>query len=369
MFHHKLMIRRTKLMYYNNIRRLTVTKSFFLQQYRGVTNQPIFDKFTEASTIVKDLDLNGKTYLVTGATSGLGLEVAKTLVSAGAHVVMGIRNLEKGQGVSKNIVREFPEAKLDMLHLDLLDILSIKKASEEYLRKRWKLDGLILNAGAYAPSEPFNNLDGLNSTFQANYLGHFYLLSQLKQRLIESRPSRVVTLSSVTTTFMLKSLKNEMSSEDFVKEVVLTGGRGRLELGKQYAKAKLCNTMMIKKLDREMSVQYPEVRAYAVDPGSFIDTNIAVEAYGSVSKLTMKLARPFSKSVSNGAATILFAAVHPAAESLRGCHIVDNKAGEDPKSVNPTVFNTDFQDAVCKRSSELVTEALARREKLEKGQS
>ncbi|CAD5215921.1 unnamed protein product [Bursaphelenchus xylophilus] len=315
---------------------------------------PKFGRHTTAKDVVQGMDLTNKTYLITGATSGLGQEVAITLAEAGAHVVMAIRDLNKGDLVRSHIYTNTCYRKVDIIRMDLLDLSSVVDAANEFKKNGWDLHGLILNAGAYAPNPGFNELDNLNSALQTNYLSHFFLTLLLKDVLIKSAPSRIVSLTSVMTKYL--RMNQKVNATQFLEQLIETGGRGTRKYH-QYAKSKLCNIMLMKKMHRDLHCH--GVSTYAVDPGSFINTRIAAENYGWLRELVCLMASPFSKEVAEGAATVIFAAIHPAAETMSGKNLVNHKVKES--TIHPAANNEVFQDALYSHSCAMIERVLSMR--------
>uniref|UniRef100_A0A914CXM1 Uncharacterized protein n=1 Tax=Acrobeloides nanus TaxID=290746 RepID=A0A914CXM1_9BILA len=158
-------------------------------------NKPKYGGSTTAVKVLKDVDLTGKTILITGTTAGIGRETARSLALKGAHVVMANRNVNLSQELRDEIYKETSYRKIDIIQLDLNSLASVKHASEEFLSKGWPLNVLILNAGVNnAPNRATK--DGYESTFGINHLGHFYLTYLLMNKLRESAPSRLVVVSS-----------------------------------------------------------------------------------------------------------------------------------------------------------------------------
>lgn len=93
----------------------------------------------------------GKTILITGANNGLGFEATKVLSKKGGHLIMTARNLQKGKEALNAIKKENPNAKLDLMQLDLADLNSIRKFSDEFHSKYSKLDVLVNNTGVMNP--------------------------------------------------------------------------------------------------------------------------------------------------------------------------------------------------------------------------
>jgi NAD(P)-dependent dehydrogenase (short-subunit alcohol dehydrogenase family) len=130
-------------------------------------------------------DQTGKTAVVTGANSGLGLAISRELARAGASVVMAVRNVEKG--------RQAAGAEARIEHLDLADLASIRAFAQRLPEPR--IDVLINNAGVMAPPRRLT-ADGFESQFGTNHLGHFALTGLLLPKLRQASDPRVVTQSS-----------------------------------------------------------------------------------------------------------------------------------------------------------------------------
>jgi NAD(P)-dependent dehydrogenase (short-subunit alcohol dehydrogenase family) len=133
-------------------------------------------------------DQTGKTAVVTGANSGLGLSIARELARAGAKVVMACRNVEKGKQAAASVGSQ---ARVEQL--DLASLASVREFAERLDDER--VDVLINNAGVMAPPRQLT-VDGFESQFGTNHLGHFALTGLLLSRLLGASDPRVVTMSS-----------------------------------------------------------------------------------------------------------------------------------------------------------------------------
>ncbi|MGV6804437.1 MAG: SDR family NAD(P)-dependent oxidoreductase [Ruegeria sp.] len=141
-------------------------------------------------------DLSGKTYLITGANSGVGLETTRQLVKQGAHVVMACRRVDAGEDARKT----FQDLKgtSEVMRCDLADLASVHAFAEDFKSKHTRLDGLGCNAGAVIMGNDAKySKDGFEMTLAANYFGHFLLTELLLDMLKASAPSRVYIISSV----------------------------------------------------------------------------------------------------------------------------------------------------------------------------
>jgi NAD(P)-dependent dehydrogenase (short-subunit alcohol dehydrogenase family) len=135
-----------------------------------------------------------KTYIVTGASSGLGKESAALLARLGANVVMLCRNEEKGQLALKEIVQRSSNPKIDLIIADLSKSDSLTKFAEEFTRRHDRLHGLLCCAGVRTYDRRIS-CDGLEVMFATEYLGHFSLTNLLLPALISGSPARVVTVA------------------------------------------------------------------------------------------------------------------------------------------------------------------------------
>jgi NAD(P)-dependent dehydrogenase (short-subunit alcohol dehydrogenase family) len=140
-------------------------------------------------------DQTGRTAVVTGANGGLGLETARALGAAGAHVVMAVRNQEKAGAAVEDIHRTAPEASLELVALDLSSQASVREAAEQILAAHPRLEILVNNAGVMGIPER-KTADGFEMQFGTNHLGHWSLTALLMPALLRPGGARVVTVTS-----------------------------------------------------------------------------------------------------------------------------------------------------------------------------
>ena len=145
-------------------------------------------------------DLTGKTFIVTGANSGIGFEATKAFAMNNAKVIMGCRNLERAQAAKDKILAEFKNADLDIILLNLMSFDSIETFANEVNAKYSKLDVLLNNAGimsvSYGPTE-----NGLEKQIGVNHFGHYYLTMSLLPLLNKTTDSRIVNIASIAHRF------------------------------------------------------------------------------------------------------------------------------------------------------------------------
>ena len=212
-------------------------------------------------------NLNGKTYVITGTTSGTGFEAAKILLSKGAKVVMLNRNLKKSedtiatlkQTLSKNI--EVINIRMDLASLD-----SVKNAAEEVLKTVPQIDALICNAAiAQVPKQTFT-VDGFESQIGVNHYGNFLLQGLLYSR-IEASKGRIVTVGSMGYNLGIKTIQFDDMNWD--KNYSPNG---------VYSQSKLAQIMCVYELQNQLKkAGKTDVKVYACHPGasstSLIKTN------------------------------------------------------------------------------------------------
>ncbi len=140
-------------------------------------------------------DLSGRTAVVTGANSGLGLEVARALAGARAHVVMAVRNRAKADRARDAILRAVPGARLEVVELDLASLASVRTAAAHIVSAHDRIDVLVNNAGVMAVPER-RTPDGFEMQLGVNHLGHWALTSHLLPALADTPGTRVVSVTS-----------------------------------------------------------------------------------------------------------------------------------------------------------------------------
>ena len=245
-------------------------------------------------------DQSGRTALITGANSGLGLETARALAQRGARVVVACRGLAKAEATCQDLAGD-GGGELIPLELNLADLASVRHGAAE-IAARWSaIDLLINNAGVMAPPRQLS-AQGFELQFAVNHLGHFALTQQLLPVL---RPgARVVHVSSGASYF------GSIAFDDLQ-------GEQRYDAWAAYAQSKLANVMTALELQRRLDAQGAEVRSIAAHPG-LARTNLqptSVAARGSrVEALAYRLMDPLFQSAAMGALPQLFAATAPAAK-------------------------------------------------------
>jgi NAD(P)-dependent dehydrogenase (short-subunit alcohol dehydrogenase family) len=141
-------------------------------------------------------DQAGKLIVVTGANSGIGKEAARRLAAAGAHVVLAVRTVAKGEQARAEILAQHPSAQLEVRRVDLAELASVREFADGMATDGIPVDLLINNAGVMAPPRRMTTADGFELQFGSNFLGPFALTVRLMPLVLAAASPRVVTMSS-----------------------------------------------------------------------------------------------------------------------------------------------------------------------------
>jgi NAD(P)-dependent dehydrogenase (short-subunit alcohol dehydrogenase family) len=200
-------------------------------------------------------DQTGRTAVVTGANTGLGFETAAALAGRGAHVVLAVRNLEKGKQAAASITAATPGADVALQELDLTSLESVRAAAAQLRSDYDRIDLLINNAGVmYTPKS--TTKDGFELQFGTNHLGHFALTGLLLDRLLPVAGSRVVTVSSLG-----HRIRAAIHFDDLQWE-------GRYSRVGAYGQSKLANLLFTYELQRRLAPRGTTIAAAAHPGGS-----------------------------------------------------------------------------------------------------
>jgi NAD(P)-dependent dehydrogenase (short-subunit alcohol dehydrogenase family) len=198
-------------------------------------------------------DQTGRTAVITGANTGLGYETATALAAKGAHVVLAVRNTDKGDDAAARITSAHQGATVDVQKLDLTSLDSVRQAADELRSKHDTIDLLINNAGVMMTPKGTTQ-DGFELQFGTNHLGHFAFTGLLLDRLLPVSGSRVVTVSSVGHRFARNGIR--FDDLQWEKDYSRVGA---------YGQAKLANLMFTYELQRRL--QGTNTIAAAAHPG------------------------------------------------------------------------------------------------------
>ncbi|CAJ0608266.1 unnamed protein product [Cylicocyclus nassatus] len=308
---------------------------------------------TTALQVLEDVDLTGRTFLITGTTSGIGTETARALALKGGHVVMANRNIVKSDALKERILAEKPDAKIDMIMCDLSSLQSVQAAANEYKSKHWPIHALILNAGVFSPVQK-TTIDGLESSFGVNHVAHQYLVRELLPVLRQSHARIVIVSSHSHNHTGLKP--DDMSFQEKLTKLCPTECT---EFGyRHYACSKLCNVLMGMKLHRDENRH--GISVYMLHPGTMIGTEIS-RSYGFLGKFWNVVSKPFTKSLEQGAATTVYCAASPEVLYLSGKYW--ESCWDDEKNLDAELArDLTLQDALWEKTDILLDKYEAHRQ-------
>ncbi|CAH1270807.1 WWOX [Branchiostoma lanceolatum] len=285
-----------------------------------------FDGHSTALQVLQGRDLTGRVAMVTGANCGIGFETARSLALHGAHVILACRDLHKGNQAAKVIRAERASVQVEVLQLDLASLRSVKQLADNFRLRELPLHFLILNAGLFGVPWQLTE-DGLESIFQVNHLGQFYLTQLLEDILVKSAPARVVMVTSESHRFV--ELKGLPLTEEW-----LSPSSDRVWPVEQYNRTKLCNVLFSQELHRRLSRR--GVCSNALHPGNMMATNLARNWW--FYRLLFLLVRPFTKSLQQGAATSVYCGTARELEGIGGmyfnncCRCIPSPDGQNERA-------------------------------------
>jgi NAD(P)-dependent dehydrogenase (short-subunit alcohol dehydrogenase family) len=274
---------------------------------------------TTTDEVITGIDLSGKLAVVTGASAGIGVETVRALASAGAQVVMAVRDTAKGEKAAEQIRESVPDARLEIRELDLASLESVRAFGERFRSEHDSLDLLINNAGVMA-CPPGQTADGFEMQIGTNHLGHFALTAELLPALRKAAAAggdvRIVNLSS---------RGHRRGGINFDDPHYRTRPYDKWEA---YGQAKSANILFTVALEKRLAAQ--GIHSFAVHPGV-----IATELSRHLSRDDFKdlAARAPAgaltrKSVPQGAATSVWAATSPDLAGQGGRYLEDVHVAE-----------------------------------------
>ena len=287
--------------------------------YNGALQQPIGSGFNAASTtndVIKEIDLKSKIAIVTGGTTGIGLETVKTLSKAGATVIVPARNIEKAKHNLQGI------ANVEIEEMDLIDPVSVDAFTEKFLATGRPVHLLINNAGImFVPLR--RDAKGYESQLATNYLAVFRLTARLWGALKKANGARVINVSSLGHHFAPFNFDDpNFAQHDY-------------ETLQAYGQSKTAVNLFSLELDNR--AQSFGVRAYSIHPGNIWGTELAREApvellqqFGFLDDKGNPVQAVIDslKTIPQGAATTIWAATSPLLNEIGGVYLEDVEVAE-----------------------------------------
>ncbi|CAH2097605.1 unnamed protein product [Euphydryas editha] len=277
-------------------------------------------------------ELQGKTVLITGGNSGIGLETAKDLARRGARVIIASRNVEKSEEAVKYIRGTTGNNKVEHRYLNLGNKDSVVKFAEDFNKEFDRLDILVNNAGC-AGIKRKTTEDGIDLLMQVNYVGPFLLTHLLLDKLIASKPSRIVNVSSLAhrlTKLNVEDLRKCESISNLIR----------------YSKTKLCDVLWTRVLAKKLP---HGVTANVLHPG-LVKTNIFEVLHPYLKKVLFIVIDLLFKTPVEGAQTIIHLCVSPNLDNATGGYYMDCKRIEPSKIAQ----NDDLAEELWVKTLELI---------------
>lgn len=297
----------------------------------------------------------GKTFLITGANSGIGFEAAKVLAAKAGKVVMACRNLAKAEDARKAIIEAVGAADIDLIELNLADLQSVSACAEKLNQQYERIDVLINNAGI-GWIQRQQTADGFEMQLGTNHLGHFALTAQLVGLLRKSPDARVVSIAS------LAHWAGKIHFDDLQLSRKYNGATA-------YCQSKLANLLFGLELQRQFANHAVPIRSLIVHPGMSTTSlaNAALsERHAALVKISERVAPFVSQDPAMGCLPTLYAAtseqVHggdyigpkhlfeifgPPAKAKVARHAKDPQTAARLWSVSETLTGVNYQTALA----------------------
>ncbi|MGH3382989.1 MAG: SDR family oxidoreductase [Nocardioidaceae bacterium] len=274
----------------------------------------------------------GRTVVVTGATSGIGKATAVGLAAMGAHVAITGRDRGRTDDAAREI-RTAGGGQVDVFVADLSAQAEVRRLADDVLHRLPRIDVLVNNVGGYWNTRRVT-ADGLEHTFALNHLAPFLLTNLLLDRLRQSAPARVVTVSSHAHG------TGRIDFDDLQGERSYSGARA-------YGQSKLANVVFTYELARRL--RDTSVTANALHPG-MVSTRFGAEDPGGVQQMFVPFVRPFMRRPARGAATSIHAASAHGLEQVTGRYFANRK----PKRSSAASYDEATATRLWQVSSDLV---------------
>eukprot|EP00299_Pterocystis_sp_00344_P008158 c2984_g1_i1.p1 GENE.c2984_g1_i1~~c2984_g1_i1.p1 ORF type:complete len:334 (+),score=60.82 c2984_g1_i1:42-1004(+) len=297
----------------------------------------------------------GKVAIVTGGNIGLGLETARVLALHGASVVLACRSEKNALQAIETIQKSVPNADVTWMLLDLANQKQVRKAAEEYVNSGKPLHILINNAGIMGCPRILT-VDGFETQFGVNHLGHFTFTKALLPALKRSAPARVINLSSVANYAF--AIPQGIPFDDL-------DGSKRYNSFERYSQSKLANILHAKQLQRIFDEEKVDIVAVSLHPGVIQSTNLS---HSLTFATTLSLfSHPLglfavlfekNKSIPQGAATTVLTALLPQSELVKGGYYVDCQI--HTKYLCPSANDENLAKRLWDVSEQLTAAALAK---------
>ncbi len=301
-------------------------------------------RISRAAADIRDIDMTGENIVITGATSGIGKETARSLARMGGNIYFATRNREKTEDTIAEIRAELTNGKVVLAHkpLDLMDLDSVRRFPSLF-GEGDRIDVLINNAGV--GHDTGVTKQGIERTFGVNYLSHFLLTKELMPLLLKSR-SRIINVSSM----------GHMGAKRKYFDMPYEGPCPQMRPQQRYERSKAAQILFTKALQRRMDQNSIRCTCTSLHPGGVRTKILDNQTWGSAAVLFML--RPFLVEAPEGARTSVYLATRDQPEETGGKYFhyglffkgIYEKPGTD------LVNDEALQERLWKKSEELIGE-------------
>jgi len=265
-----------------------------------MANTSPFNHRSSADDVLRNQNLRGQVIVVTGANTGIGFETARSLAAAGATVIATCRSAGKAASTKQRLLALHPDSNVETAVMDLASLASVSAFCAQLAHSA--IDIVICNAGLMVPNYG-ETRDGFEQTVGVCHVGHFLLVKKLLPTLLRAPAPRVVMVSS-----------ESHRAPPRLNFAALPYPKDQFRPMKAYGQAKLCNALMAVELHRRYADQ--GLTACFLHPGTMVTTDIGRDS--ALARFAMWLARPFTKTANQGAATSVFCATWDNRDQLGG---------------------------------------------------
>jgi NAD(P)-dependent dehydrogenase (short-subunit alcohol dehydrogenase family) len=242
--------------------------------------------------------MNGTRIIVTGATSGIGKQIASQLASRGAEVILACRDLDRGKQTAEEIGGHATAAHPVVMAVDTSSHSSIREFAREYQQRYDRLDVLINNAGVLCPQRSVS-VDGVELTFATNVIGYYLITRELLNLLCDSAPARVVNVAS--------TFASDLDLDDLQFE------RRQYDGMQAYAQSKACDRMLTWAFARQLADT--DVTVNAMAPGLITETDLYRDLPANIRH---QLEQQPARAVTEGADTAIWLAAASEVDGVSG---------------------------------------------------
>jgi len=274
-----------------------------------------------------------KIVLITGATSGIGKVTALELAKRGMHLVLPVRNMDKGKKTAEEIKSLTSNNNIHLYYCDLESLESVKNFAEHFLKDFSNLHILINNAGVWFSKREVT-IDGFEKNFAINHLAHFLLTNMLLETLKSTKNSRIISVSSEAhrfATINFNDIQGEKSFNSF----------------KAYGQSKLANIFFVRKLADIL--EGTSTTANCLHPGI-----VSTQLFNKMGGIMKNIFGLFMIPPEKGAQTSIFLATSEEVNNVSGGYFRNKKLSKS----TPYSYNMEIADKLWKVSMELTSGAL-----------